>query len=435
MSGQPSLFAEAIKRYIAPLISLPINPNDIKKCFDSDITPQNSVIKRDDKLVFYPQLNYRANECWEYSITDNRNISSSLKKVNAIYPMIIEAFKLYCSNKKTFSEAHFFRLCDIFYEKGICENLFGHKSAAIEPLLNSINKWSKKQNEGENIFLAFIVNKNNINETVIRQYSDFLDKHQASVVLTEPNVALQFNKIGFVLQNLKEDNTKKKKNIVHFVPRSLLAFSQQCIGGNVGIVLNNERDILFIEGGHIKYARRAGEWTTFNWESFFSYINLKFPYMETTLIKQIYVSAVDVAFSHCGGSIVIVNDNLKERISEYVSESDLLQGKLPKEVNLEKKQRNEVFRYLVSNKKFEKMDVRERTELIGIDGAMVVDCGGNIISVGSILRNCDESGSGARTAAMKGLSKKEKDNCVAIKISEDGYIDVYLEGENKIHIK
>lgn len=435
MKENNSLFAKAIKRYIAPLISFPIDADNLNKCTNKDIEPKNAIIHHDDKLIFCPQLSFNTNECWEYIIDKNRKTWGSLKKANSIYPMIIKAYSLYYHNSKIISEAHFFRLCDIFYEKGICQYFFEEKSDAIEPLLNSIEKWSKKQNEGNNIFLAFIINKNNIDSKVIKQYCDFLDLHQASVVLTESNVALKFNKNGCILQYLNINSTQHEEKIVHFVPLSLLAFSEQCVDGNVGIVLNDNRDILFISRGNIRYARRAGEWTTFNWDIFLSYMNYKFPKMDDALIKQIYVSAIDVAFSRCGGSIVVVNDDLKHRIKEYVNESDLLQESIPQNIDEKKKQRNKMFRLLVSNKKFFEIDAQVRTELIGIDGAMVIDCEGNIITMGSILKNCDESGSGARTAAMKGLSKKEKNNCIAIKISADGYIDVYIEGNSAIHIK
>ena len=220
------------------------------------------------------------------------------------------------------------------------------------------------------------------------------------------------------------------------MPMSLLNLSKYCDKNKLGIVLNEQNDILFINDGNIEFARREGEWTTFDYDLFRSLCKTTLPGISTDLIKQIFVSVVDVAFAHCGGSIIIVDDDLATRLGgKYVAKSDLLATN-PADIKEEyKRERLVVFKNLINDKTFCEIDAYKRSEFLGIDGAMVIDINGKILSVGAILQKCAESGSGARTATMKGLSKKEKGHCISIKISADGYISVYIADKERLHIK
>ncbi len=56
-----------------------------------------------------------------------------------------------------------------------------------------------------------------------------------------------------------------------------------------------------------------------------------------------------------------------------------------------------------------------------MDGATIIDFKGNLISVGAIIQNDSGSYGGGRGAAAKKMSNFG----IAIKISTDGYIEVY----------
>lgn len=56
---------------------------------------------------------------------------------------------------------------------------------------------------------------------------------------------------------------------------------------------------------------------------------------------------------------------------------------------------------------------------------------GDLISFGAIIRNDAVSSGGARGAASKTLSKYG----LAIKISTDGYVELYVDGEKIFAIK
>ena len=72
---------------------------------------------------------------------------------------------------------------------------------------------------------------------------------------------------------------------------------------------------------------------------------------------------------------------------------------------------------------FIKIDKKLKAELIGLDGACIMDLSGEIIAFGAIIENDAGSSGGGRGAAAKKLSNF---NGFSIKISTDGYIEVYV---------
>lgn len=86
---------------------------------------------------------------------------------------------------------------------------------------------------------------------------------------------------------------------------------------------------------------------------------------------------------------------------------------------------------MVGRKSICQLDRKLRSELTAMDGACILDLNGNVISFGAIIRNEAESSGGARSAACKTLSK----HGLAVKISTDGYVELYLNGSLTFSIK
>ena len=87
---------------------------------------------------------------------------------------------------------------------------------------------------------------------------------------------------------------------------------------------------------------------------------------------------------------------------------------------------------ILKSSKFNEMDRKKRAELIGLDGACIIDLDGNIISFGAIITNDAGSSGGGRGAAAKKLSNYDG---FAVKISTDGYIEVFSELKKIYSIK
>ena len=76
---------------------------------------------------------------------------------------------------------------------------------------------------------------------------------------------------------------------------------------------------------------------------------------------------------------------------------------------------------IVGDKKFHELDRKLRAELLGIDGATVIDYDGNILCIGAIVEIEAGSSGGGRLAAARTLAKYG----VSIKISMDSTISCY----------
>lgn len=67
-----------------------------------------------------------------------------------------------------------------------------------------------------------------------------------------------------------------------------------------------------------------------------------------------------------------------------------------------------------------------------MDGATIIQKDGKVVSFGAIIENEKGSSGGGRGAATRRLSDY---GGLAIKISTDGYIEVYMDKELKYFIK
>ena len=86
---------------------------------------------------------------------------------------------------------------------------------------------------------------------------------------------------------------------------------------------------------------------------------------------------------------------------------------------------------IINKRRFHELDRKLRQELIGMDGATIVDSDGKIVAIGAIVKIEAGSSGGGRLAATKTLSKYG----VAIKISTDGFIQGFAYDKKTNHPK
>lgn len=185
------------------------------------------------------------------------------------------------------------------------------------------------------------------------------------------------------------------------------------------------------------------------------------------LLKAVYASVLDVSFSHSGGIIAVVEK--KGLLTDYTTEETTGgdAGKTRKKIKSQpiinpcddlmfhyndemiKKHMKElqpgleddeikkrflkryVVKALIKDQGFVDLDRKLRAELIAMDGACILDYNGNICSVGAIIQNDSGSSGGGRTSAAKKLSKYG----FAVKVSTDGYIEVFVNEQNIYSVK
>lgn len=87
---------------------------------------------------------------------------------------------------------------------------------------------------------------------------------------------------------------------------------------------------------------------------------------------------------------------------------------------------------LVDERSFTDLDRKLRTEIISMDGACILNAVGKVCAVGAIIRNDSGSSGGGRSAAAKKLSVYDG---FAVKISTDGYIELFVNYEPVLSVK
>lgn len=246
--------------------------------------------------------------------------------------------------------------------------------------------------------------------------------------------------------------------------------SNYVTGNRTGIFLLTNGDILLAKQSELKFVKRNNKWVNFSSER---YINTLFERTKKeknkeniNLYQQIYATTLDVSFSHSGGIIAIVNyTKLKEKnilnfmddlssnftvdydtlfnihLKNYKEKYSLSEITIQKE-SLLKDEFNKVYikrqalKSLLGLKNekilFSSIDRKLRTELCGLDGAKILDENGYVIAFGAIIQNNSGSSGGGRGAAASKLSEF---NGFATKISTDGYIELYQNGEIFYQIK
>ncbi|MBO5966921.1 MAG: hypothetical protein J6S14_00305 [Clostridia bacterium] len=358
---------------------------------------------------------------------------------------------------------------ELAIQKGLCNWIVGKNNNSIEHLIKILEKWSVQTYEGKKVTLGFIINPS-ATSTFGNDHGSFKD------FLTDDFAAVFTDCIQSVIElddncdfcrylSITENDIVESYQLSNYLPIRFSSVIQKYVTENcVGIFLLNNGDIILSKKGEIRFVKRNLSWLNMSYDAFknaFGEYLINYN-ISDSLIESIYASTLDVSFSHTGGIISIVNDVsyltksekdgfpilhkcdfLLDQISydslkSYFKDQNenynitnnkhltLSEGEINKRI-LKRKALDK----LVNKKTFCKIDRKLRNELISLDGACILTTKGDICSFGAIIKNDSGSSGGGRGAASKKLSRFG----MAIKISTDGYIELYINGDLKYAIK
>lgn len=358
-------------------------------------------------------------------------------------------------------------------QAGICSWIVGdnNKYEKIEALLNILEKWSMKTYEGKKVTYGIVINlKKSVKNDETSKYGSFLDflNDEFSAVLTDSITSIFEIDINCNLINYRTILDENCTNVVDgYTLKNNIPYRFANVITNivddpkkVGIFLLNNGDIILSKDQQVKFVKRNMKWLNFNIKSFKNVIKAFADKnnLDSNLIDEIYSTALDVSFAHTGGIIALVteenmidstNDEGIVNRCDYISSEDsnedierylvnknkflgdkkLNENELKNDINKKMLKRVMIRKMLNDNFKFIKISRKLRSELVSLDGACIINSSGNVLSFGAIIQNDSGSTGGGRGAAAKKLSTSG----MAIKISTDGYIEVYLN-QQKIYV-
>ena len=341
------------------------------------------------------------------------------------------------------------RSLDLAFELGICSWLTatGAEACTLHTIISQMINWAGRTYEGKNVPFGIVIDFGEERSSNKASYIHFLENDCSAVFSDGIFSGILLDKkgslISFITRKSNEDSSSQFET---FVPYQFSDIAEHCIKRRIGIIVLTNGEIILIKDRAICFAKRGTKWVYFDWSKVYSKLRPYFMLIQEPdeavirkNIKAIYCTLLDVSFSHTGGCLALVIDN--EDIENVIKDRfDLsIQGKAPKGISKENKEKIEILKYLLENedhkvRAFFDIEKPLRREILSLDGATVLSLDGSFYCAGSIVAVPGGSSGGGRTAAAKKLAEFG----VGIKVSEDGYIEAYAKptnGENAAHTR
>lgn len=473
-----SLYKRFVYKYVLKLIGEIVDTDVINTFDDDDCVDKNFEVLQFDlsnkELVF----GIKGRRLFKKQV----NNLLSEDDVKLLKCIINKYFKICIYNKSGKKQHNYISITNenINYEyaiqAGICNWVVGDdkKLEKIENLFSTLESWSLKTYEGKNVSYGLVIDlKNNEEDNEFSKYGSFINflNDEFSAVITDPITSVFELSVNCKLlryRTIIDENANNKVDgyeLINNLPYRFANIISKTVdtSDKIGIFLLNNGDIILAKNKQILFVKRNSQWLNFNIKAFNNSISdfVKENNINPKLISEVYSTALDVSFSHTGGIIAIIPDETKIISNDdydildkcdYVSSNDSLlnlenylikkNNDLPNEKKLSEKElvsdinkkmlkRAIIKKILKDNYDFIKINRKLRSELVSLDGACILNTSGKVCAFGAIIQNDSGSTGGGRGAAAKKLST----NAMAIKISTDGYIEVYVNQRKKYVIK
>jgi hypothetical protein len=466
-------FLSFISGTLLPLMGLKSDRNDFVRLGDHDEVPapaqRNTICFLDNHLYFGNSKKFYCSIPLTYLPTDD--VLSLAEAVLLSFFQVCE-FNYQTSGKSNRYLSKFQKEATYQYavQKAICRICFGQDSENVDSLFDALEMWSQKTYEGHKVPFGFVIDStiDGEKDCDYGSFIDFLnDDYSATLSDCIDSVMLLDRNCSFLKYlSITETGKFKTCSLINQLPiRFNQTIAQYVIGQRVGVFLLTNGDIIISKNQAIAFVKRNRKWLNFSYNAFETMVTsyLRRFQVSKDLLPAIFASAVDVSFSHSGGIISVVEsqksvtekgDKGEEPILHFCDcianglslaktkeafeqkNEDFKKANKPNscigEADIKKRLlKRKMITDLVGTSSFQKLDRRLRSDLIGLDGACILDRKGTPCAFGAIIQNDSGSSGGGRGAAAKKLSKVG----MALKISADGYIELYIDDTLRYAIK
>jgi hypothetical protein len=285
-----------------------------------------------------------------------------------------------------------------------------YSQTTVSGILNRYEQLSQVTYEGGRVSFSIAIDKENkpikgkidVFEIFDKKFSNLLtDGIETAFIVDQEGNLLDYYETG-----ISKDGSK-------FSPKrygNMSALSNN----KLVLVLNRNGEILIFQDDKLVLAKRNASWRSFPNESIMN--DLSFGRGKSPLKKfkeSLYASILDASFQRSGACIgVIETIHINSVKTQIIPNDDLIEN-----------QSNIKNRLLHTTNMESFLDTKRKimSELLSIDGALILDSTGSILAVGSIIKSNISTGEGARKAAAMTLASFG----LGIKISEDGTVEVY----------
>ncbi len=226
--------------------------------------------------------------------------------------------------------------------------------------------------------------------------------------------------LGMELVSAKLNNYKKNRHILAPINKADIAMWTNT-RQKAAISLTGQGDILVFKDKQLVFAKRRSYWRSFPHHLVMrEVIPQALTEDERESRKAVYLTALDIALTHRGACLgVFPASDPHPHCLELAGPEMLFSSAVMSPGS-------NVLASVINGRKFYEIPRKLRADLCSVDGALIIDASGTILTAGAIVRTeGNPATGGGRSAAAKALGR-----CgFGIKISSDGYIEIY-NGDN-----
>ena len=273
-------------------------------------------------------------------------------------------------------------------------------------------------------------------------FTDFVSSPFSAVLTNGAESFIEVDSDGYIIRYLQLNTEKIENGLAPYDYTRILEYAGD---DTIAVILTTRGELLIFHNNELKYTKRGGRWNPYSHESIIQLIHERSENDNRLFAKAVYLTALDVSFASTGGIISFLDENKVENALKYINIHDIVNEKyfvlkrdqmmtdgdpeyeeiksISFDEFLRRKENGKscVLNRMIDGRKFFKLYRKLRAELVGIDGATVIDYNGDIVAIGAIVKIEAGSVGGGRLAAAKTLSHYG----IAIEISSDSSVRAF----------
>ena len=336
---------------------------------------------------------------------------------------------------KAFDEASLAAIKSSFDEFVVASHLQAHHHLRlrITAVLGALHTLSEQSYENKALTFGCILDPNEHRKAVWSRFpSQVLTSKRYKALSDGFRTAYVVSSRGSVIDFVDLDRYERAQvTDRHFFPEWAESIARASRRGKCGIALSRQGDLLVFDEGSLRFTYRYGRWQYWNHAYLVKLLRDRAraqrvrPQILGRVVGAMYRVALDVSFRRSGGLFVILHN--RRNLRQIVRRGDAI-------ADGERARIDQEFDTVFEGHTFQSLSRRVAVELASLDGAVVLENSGRILAYGAVLQP-KRSGrlrgtEGSRTKAAIGASNYG----LAMKISSDGDISVYFDGEEFIRV-
>jgi hypothetical protein len=314
------------------------------------------------------------------------------------------------------------RLEDFIVTRAIAKFLAsGWQGETLGDVLDLYSEWSSQTYEGTRVSAGVVLERDSKESSAAVRLRSIAPHDFAKALSDGVDTWWRVDAEGRILGLESEEPKFEGDAHVGYFPLRYQTLAATTVNEAVAIALNRNGETLIFEGGSLRFARRRGRWLFFTHDPMIERLGTA-GFKSKEVRRAVYESCLDAAFSRSGACIGIVRRNCREAFQASPTvptdawfTSENLKARCAAQV--------------IGGRQFHSIPRLVRRQLLSLDGALVLDSLGNILTAGAILDLGDapRGNLGGRSAAAMSLAKFG----IGIKVSEDGVVSGFTTASGK----